>query len=100
MMCARFRCVGDVRPLKRQDNRAGPCVDCTRSGDRRVAGNGVDSRLPRNGTRSTLSATNQRLRALGSWRTTVRGSTMAWTTPTLVEICVGLEINGYLPAEF
>ncbi|MGE5779024.1 MAG: pyrroloquinoline quinone precursor peptide PqqA [Hyphomicrobiales bacterium] len=24
---------------------------------------------------------------------------MAWTTPTLVEICVGLEINGYLPAE-
>src|SRR5262249_19189173 len=25
---------------------------------------------------------------------------MAWTIPTLVEICVGLEINGYLPAEF
>jgi coenzyme PQQ precursor peptide PqqA len=25
---------------------------------------------------------------------------MAWTTPVLVEICVGLEINGYLPAEF
>jgi len=25
---------------------------------------------------------------------------MAWTTPILVEICVGLEINGYLPAEF
>jgi coenzyme PQQ precursor peptide PqqA len=24
---------------------------------------------------------------------------MAWTTPTLVEICIGLEINGYLPAE-
>jgi coenzyme PQQ precursor peptide PqqA len=23
---------------------------------------------------------------------------MNWTTPTLVEICVGLEINGYLPA--
>ena len=29
-----------------------------------------------------------------------RGNTMAWTTPTLTEICVGLEINGYLPAEF
>jgi coenzyme PQQ precursor peptide PqqA len=29
-----------------------------------------------------------------------RGTTMAWTTPTLVEICIGLEINGYLPAEF
>jgi len=25
---------------------------------------------------------------------------MAWTTPTLVKICIGLEINGYLPAEF
>jgi coenzyme PQQ precursor peptide PqqA len=24
----------------------------------------------------------------------------AWTTPTLFEICIGLEINGYLPAEF
>jgi coenzyme PQQ precursor peptide PqqA len=27
-------------------------------------------------------------------------TTMQWTTPTLVEICIGLEINGYLPAEF
>jgi coenzyme PQQ precursor peptide PqqA len=26
--------------------------------------------------------------------------TKTWTTPTLIEICVGLEINGYLPAEF
>jgi len=25
---------------------------------------------------------------------------MVWTIPTLVEICIGLEINGYLPAEF
>jgi len=25
---------------------------------------------------------------------------MVWATPTLVEICIGLEINGYLPAEF
>jgi len=25
---------------------------------------------------------------------------MRWTTPVLVEICIGLEINGYLPAEF
>jgi len=25
---------------------------------------------------------------------------MYWTAPTLVEICIGLEINGYLPAEF
>jgi coenzyme PQQ precursor peptide PqqA len=28
------------------------------------------------------------------------GTAVAWTTPTLVEICIGLEINGYLPAEF
>ena len=32
---------------------------------------------------------NQRGRAL-----------MSWTTPILVEVCIGLEINGYLPAEF
>jgi hypothetical protein len=25
---------------------------------------------------------------------------MHWTTPTLVEICIALDINGYLPAEF
>jgi coenzyme PQQ precursor peptide PqqA len=31
---------------------------------------------------------------------TKRNTAMAWTTPTLVEICIGLEINGYLPAEF
>ena len=31
---------------------------------------------------------------------TKREEIMAWTTPVLVEICVGLEINGYLPPEF
>jgi coenzyme PQQ precursor peptide PqqA len=31
--------------------------------------------------------------------TTTGETTMTWNTPTLVEICVGLEINGYLPAE-
>jgi len=29
-----------------------------------------------------------------------RENRMYWTTPTIVEICIGLEINGYLPAEF
>jgi coenzyme PQQ precursor peptide PqqA len=29
-----------------------------------------------------------------------REDSMAWTTPVLVEICIGLEINGYLPPEF
>jgi len=24
---------------------------------------------------------------------------MAWTAPILTEICIGLEINGYMPAE-
>jgi coenzyme PQQ precursor peptide PqqA len=32
--------------------------------------------------------------------TDLRRATMAWTVPTLIEICIGLEINGYLPAEF
>jgi coenzyme PQQ precursor peptide PqqA len=35
----------------------------------------------------------------GEERTGRGNTTMAWTTPTLVEICIGLEINGYLPAE-
>jgi coenzyme PQQ precursor peptide PqqA len=28
-----------------------------------------------------------------------KATKMAWATPTLLEICIGLEINGYLPAE-
>jgi coenzyme PQQ precursor peptide PqqA len=32
-------------------------------------------------------------------RQTLGQAAMAWTTPILVEICIGLEINGYLPAE-
>ena len=31
---------------------------------------------------------------------TARRNAMGWTTPVLIEICIGLEINGYLPAEF
>jgi coenzyme PQQ precursor peptide PqqA len=33
-------------------------------------------------------------------RPTMKERIMSWTTPVLVEICIGLEINGYLPAEF
>jgi coenzyme PQQ precursor peptide PqqA len=29
----------------------------------------------------------------------VQERNMAWTTPVLVEICIGLEINGYMPAD-
>ena len=32
--------------------------------------------------------------------TRLKRNAMAWSTPTLVEICIGLEINGYLPPEF
>jgi coenzyme PQQ precursor peptide PqqA len=38
--------------------------------------------------------------ACGHSYRTGRTTIMSWTTPTLVEICIGLEINGYLPAEF
>jgi len=27
-------------------------------------------------------------------------TTMAWTRPTISEVCVALEINGYMPSEF
>jgi len=37
---------------------------------------------------------------LNRWSLRAKGNAMAWTTPILIEICVGLEINGYLPAEF
>jgi coenzyme PQQ precursor peptide PqqA len=43
--------------------------------------------------------TTRRLQ-LRSFRPVGKETAMAWTTPTLVEICIGLEINGYLPAEF
>jgi len=33
-------------------------------------------------------------------RKNLKGNAMAWTTPILIEICIGLEINGYLPAGF
>ena len=45
-------------------------------------------------------ATNRPLHAFRFVQIQSEDTTMAWTTPTLVEICVGLEINGYLPAEF
>jgi hypothetical protein len=42
----------------------------------------------------------QRDRAPSELQPLERKRTMTWTTPTLFEICIGLEINGYLPAEF
>jgi coenzyme PQQ precursor peptide PqqA len=40
-----------------------------------------------------------RTKADAGCRMLKRERLMAWTTPTLIEICIGLEINGYLPAE-
>jgi coenzyme PQQ precursor peptide PqqA len=42
----------------------------------------------------------QRLKIWYFDRTETKETEMTWTTPSLIEICVGLEINGYLPAEF
>jgi coenzyme PQQ precursor peptide PqqA len=39
-------------------------------------------------------------RAVFSGRAVEEEMIMAWTTPSLIEICIGLEINGYLPAQF
>jgi hypothetical protein len=33
------------------------------------------------------------------FRSSKREETVAWTTPVLVEICIGLEINGCMPAD-
>jgi coenzyme PQQ precursor peptide PqqA len=55
--------------------------------------------LRRAGTAITLATQRAAFRYFRPG-TSLRGNIMAWTTPTLVEICVGLEINGYLPAEF
>jgi coenzyme PQQ precursor peptide PqqA len=39
------------------------------------------------------------LSELSFWEPTIREDGMAWTKPRIVEICVGLEINAYYPAE-
>lgn len=49
---------------------------------------------------AVLPARAKLTHALSQKSASERENAMAWTTPTLVEICVGLEINGYLPAEF
>jgi coenzyme PQQ precursor peptide PqqA len=57
-------------------------------------------RLPEQETRLTLRTSDWAPRAFRFVKSDSEDTTMAWTTPTLVEICIGLEINGYLPAEF
>src|SRR5262245_23381210 len=53
------------------------------------------------GTRVRIALAGTRLYGCHHRSRQKRGaSIMVWSTPTLVEICVGVEINGYLPAEF
>ena len=43
---------------------------------------------------------DSRFALLRTLKSLPRGIRMKWTSPVLVEIAIGLEINGYLPAEF
>ena len=43
---------------------------------------------------------DSRFALLRTLKSLPRGIRMIWTSPVLVEIAIGLEINGYLPAEF
>ena len=52
---------------------------------------------PRNPFLSVYVVGNVAVRRYDSRKTEEKP--MAWSTPVLVEICIGLEINGYLPAE-
>lgn len=36
---------------------------------------------------------------LWTGRATLWEAAIAWTTPVIEEICIGMEINGYFPAE-
>jgi hypothetical protein len=62
------------------------------------------TRLSRHSTESKLArveACTGIRHALNLWSIIKLGNPrMVWTTPTLEEICIDLEINGYLPAEF
>jgi coenzyme PQQ precursor peptide PqqA len=50
--------------------------------------------------RANMLAYYQNIRCAKKNAAGQREKHMAWTTPTLTEICIGLEINGYLPPEF
>jgi coenzyme PQQ precursor peptide PqqA len=92
-----------VRAIGVGDRRSGRSV--ARLTARMRAGLSGDARAGRRSRRTVYCV--RRVASLRSLPTTAASKgrpgeemTMAWTTPTLVEICVGLEINGYLPAEF
>ena len=72
----------------------GPILDRGRTGSGLLATRVYDADDRKEGFR--LAGRNVNFELMTNREETI----MAWTTPTLVEICVGLEINGYLPAEF
>jgi coenzyme PQQ precursor peptide PqqA len=54
----------------------------------------------RNGILDGTISRVREIRSMPSVSCHPKATAMIWTTPVLIEICVGLEINGYLPAEF
>jgi len=34
------------------------------------------------------------------WGISLEEAKMTWTTPCIVEVCVGMEVNAYFPADF
>ena len=60
-----------------------------------VGPDGRDARLSH--SRTSCVPSTMQFKLLNMKRKETR---MHWSTPTLVEICIGLEINGYLPADF
>ena len=64
---------------------------------------GVDGQFAQNSSGKSLFSfwLQQPIYKRGPVPDNMEGNTrMSWTTPTLVEVCIGLEINGYLPPEF
>lgn len=43
---------------------------------------------------------NSAVSAMEQSRVNKGNADMAWTVPTIREVCVALEINGYMPSEF
>jgi len=83
-------------PTNCNRTRKGPVSFCGKAATGPAATSGGLGRLRERRCRFTLGGFDQPPPAADLREETA----MAWTTPTLVEICVGLEINGYLPAEF
>jgi coenzyme PQQ precursor peptide PqqA len=90
LWCGR-RCDGQAHARGRLPAAVSPSLAATITHSR--------GRLHAGRSRITLSVPFFTRRRLDRRRMS-RERPMAWTTPTLVEICIGLEINGYLPAEF